>query len=395
MVGLDLLLQQELDELRKLGLFKEMKRIDSAQGPVVKIDGREVILFSSNNYLGLANHPEVIKAQIDAVKEFGAGSCASRLISGNMSLHEELEREIADFKNTERSIVFPTGYMTNVGAISSLVREDDLVICDKLNHASIFDGVRLSRARLRVYPHKNLRKLEEILKKETAYKKKLIITDGVFSMDGDIAPIPDLARIAKKFSAMLMIDDAHAAGVLGETGRGTCEHFGIKEGVDIQMGTLSKAFGSLGGYIAGSRSLVEYIRNRARSFIYTTGLPPAIVSGCIKAIEIAIKDKDLRKRLWQNAERFKTGLKGLGFDTMGSETQIVPVLTGDVSSTMRTAERLFDMGIFAPGVRPPTVPKNKCRIRVSIMATHKDTHIDKAIDAFRRLKNEGIFYNRD
>ncbi|MBU1932391.1 MAG: 8-amino-7-oxononanoate synthase [Candidatus Omnitrophica bacterium] len=388
MKGLDFLLRQELGGLRRHGLFREMKRIDSAQGPVVNIDGREVILLSSNNYLGLATHPEVIKAQIDALREFGTGSCASRLISGNMNLHEELERRIAAFKHEESAIVFSTGYMANLGTISSLVGEGDLVICDKLNHASIIDGVRLSRARLRTYPHKNLRKLKDILEKEKWYKKKLIITDGVFSMDGDIAFIPDLVKLSTEFNAILMVDDAHATGVLGQTGRGTCEHFNVKTGVDIQMGTLSKAFGLLGGYITGSSSLTEYIRNRARSFIYTTGLPPTIAAGCIKAIEIAEKGEDLRKRLWRNATKMRRALKELGFDTMESETQIIPVLTGDVSNTMRTAERLFEMGVFAPGVRPPTVPKNKCRIRVSIMATHKDAHIDKVIDSFRRLKDE-------
>ena len=385
MPSLNVLLRKELDELRRKGLFREMKRIDSAQGPVVNIDGREVILLSSNNYLGLATHPEVIKAQIDALREFGTGSCASRLISGNMNLHEELERRIAAFKHEESAIVFSTGYMANLGTISSLVGEGDLVICDKLNHASIIDGVRLSRARLRTYPHKNLRKLKDILEKEKWYKKKLIITEGVFSMDGDIAFIPDLVKLSTEFNAILMVDDAHATGVLGQTGRGTCEHFNVKTGVDIQMGTLSKAFGLLGGYITGSSSLTEYIRNRARSFIYTTGLPPTIAAGCIKAIEIAEKGEDLRKRLWRNATKMRRALKELGFDTMESETQIIPVLTGDVSNTMRMAERLFEMGVFAPGVRPPTVPKNKCRIRVSIMATHKDAHIDKVIDSFRRL----------
>ncbi|MBU1887618.1 MAG: 8-amino-7-oxononanoate synthase [Candidatus Omnitrophica bacterium] len=386
MFDLNVLLQQEMDELKKLGLFREMKRVDSAQGPVVKIDGREVILLSSNNYLGLATHPDVIKAQIDTLKEFGAGSCASRLISGNMNLHEELEKKIADFKHTESAIVFPTGYMANAGTISSLVGKEDLVICDKLNHASIIDGVRLSRARFRTYPHKNLKKLEDILKKEAGYKKKLIITDGIFSMDGDIASIPDLIKISKRFNAFLMVDDAHATGVLGQTGRGTCEHFNIKEGVDIQMGTLSKALGCLGGFVAGSSPLIDYIRNKARSFIYTTGLPPAIAAGCIKAIEIIEEDSDLRKRLWRNVERFKAALKDLDFDTMGSETQIIPVLTGDISRTMRSAERLFEMGVFAPGVRPPTVPKNKSRIRTSIMATHTDEHIDRVIEAFKKLR---------
>jgi len=385
MISLDLLLQQEIEKLKAQGLFREMRRVDTGQGPVVSIDGKDVILLSSNNYLGLATHPEVINAQVQALKEFGSGSCASRLISGNMKLHETLEKKIAAFKHTESAVVFPTGYMANMGVISAILGENDLIVCDKLNHASIIDGARLSGARLRIYPHKNLEKLEDILKKESAFKKKLIVTDGVFSMDGDIAPIPGLVRIAKRFDAFLMVDDAHATGVLGKTGKGTCEYFGIEDGVDIQMGTFSKAIGCLGGFVTGSRPLIEYIRNKARSFIYTTGLPPAIAAGCIKAIEIMQKDKSLRKRLWHNIGRFKSALGKLGFDTMGSETQIIPILTGDISSTMRSAERLFKMGIFAPGVRPPTVPKNKCRIRTSLMATHTDEHIDRAIKAFKEL----------
>ena len=359
------------------------------------IDNKEVILLSSNNYLGLATHPEVINAQIEALKEFGAGSCASRLISGNMSLHGILERKIADFKHTESAIVFPTGYMANVGTISAIVGKGDLIVCDKLNHASIIDGCRLSDAKLRIYPHKDLERLKEILRKESGFKKRLIITDGIFSMDGDIAPLPEIIEVAKNFNAFLMVDDAHATGVLGKRGSGTCEYFGIKKGVDIQMGTLSKALGCLGGYIAGSRILIDYIRNKARSFIYTTGLPPAILGGCIKAIEIVEKGEDLRKKLWRNVESFRSGLKNIGFDIMDSETQIIPVFTGDISSTMKVSQKLFERGIFAPGVRQPTVPKNKCRIRTSIMATHTDEHISRAIDAFRRLKSEGILCNRD
>lgn len=388
MVSLDLLLRQELEGLRKQGLFREMKRVGSSQGPVVTIDGKNVILLSSNNYLGLATHPEVIEAQINALKEFGSGSCASRLISGNMELHETLEKKIAAFKRAEAAIVFSTGYMANVGVISAIFKEGDLIVCDKFDHASIIDGARLSGARLRAYPHKNLEKLKDILKKESGRNNKLIVTDGIFSMDGDIAPLPELVEIAKRFNAFLMVDDAHATGVLGETGRGTSEHFGVKEGIDIQMGTFSKAFGCLGGFVAGPRSLIEYIRNKARSFIYTTGLPPAVTAGCIKAIDIAEKSGHLRKRLWHNIKRFKSSLNELGFDTMGSETQIIPVFTGDISRTMRSAETLFKMGVFAPGVRPPTVPKNKCRIRTSLMATHTDEHVDKAIEAFRRLKDE-------
>jgi 8-amino-7-oxononanoate synthase len=393
MANLDLVLGQELEILKTRGLFREMRRIDSIQGPTVIIDNKEIILLSSNNYLGLASHPEVIRAQVRATEEFGAGSCASRLISGNMDLHEKLEKKIADFKGREAAIIFPTGYMANVGTISALIGEKDIVACDKLNHASIIDGVRLSGGTLRTYPHKNLKRLEEILKKSSSYRKRLIITDGIFSMDGDIAPLPELIDISQRFGAILMLDDAHATGVLGASGKGTCEYFGITKGVDIQMGTFSKALGNLGGFIAGSRTLIEYIRNKARSFIYSTALSPAIVGGSIKAIEIVEKDPGLRERLWRNVERFRNALIGLDFNIMESKTQIIPISTGDISLTMEVAEFLLKNGILAPGIRPPTVAGKRCRIRTSIMATHSEAHIARVIEVFRRLRSERIFCN--
>ncbi len=393
MANLDRTLQLQLEDLKRQKLFRDMKRIDSKQGPAVSIDGRQVILFSSNNYLGLASHPEVMEAQAQAAKEFGAGSCASRLISGNMLLHEKLEKRIAEFKGAESAIVFPTGYMANVGAISAIAGKGDLIICDKLNHASIIDGARMSGATLRSYPHKNMERLKEILSKASAYNKKLIITDGVFSMDGDIAPLPELLDISRSYGAVLMLDDAHATGILGGTGKGTCEYFGIKEGVDIQMGTFSKALGNLGGFITGSKTLTEYIRNNARSFIYSTSLPPAILAGTLRAIEVAERGNDLREKLWSNVKRLHDGLSALGLNIMDTKTQIIPVFTGDISSTMKASGVLLEKGIFAPGIRPPTVPKNKCRIRLSLMSTHTEGHIDKAIEVFRSLKNEGILCN--
>ena len=395
MFNFDHLLRQELEELKALGLYRETKRIDTIQGPEVIIDGKKVILLSSNNYLGLTSHPEVIKAQAQALEEFGAGACASRLVSGNMSLHEELEERIATFKGTEGAILFSTGYMANVGTISAVSGEKDLIVCDKLNHASIIDGARLSGATLRTYPHKNIERLKDILKKSTSYRRKIIITDGIFSMDGDIAPLPQLIELAERFDAILMLDDAHATGVLGKTGRGTCEHYGVKKGVHIHMGTLSKAIGNLGGFIAGSRPLLDYIRNKARSFIYSTALPPAILGGSIKAIDIVEKDSGLRDRLWANVRKFRSALQELDFNIMGSETQIVPIYIKDAPVTMKTAEFLFKNGIFAPGIRPPTVPKAKCRIRTSLMATHTEEHVDNVVEVFRRLKNEGFFCNRD
>ena len=395
MIEFELVLQKQLYELKKQGLFREMKRIDSMQGPTVRVDNKEIILLSSNNYLGLASHPEVIKAQVQAAQEFGASASASRLISGNMSLHEKLEERIAAFKGTEAAIIFPTGYMANVGTISSLAGEEDIIVCDKLNHASIIDGARLSSAKLRTYPHKNLNRLEDILKKEASCKKKIIITDGIFSMDGDIAPLPEIVEIARKFDAVLMLDDAHATGVLGKKGKGTCEHFGIEKGVDIQMGTFSKALGNLGGFVAGSRVLIEYIRNNARSFIYTTALPPAIVNGCIKAIEIVENDTSLKERLWSNVKEFTTALSELDLDIMDTQTQIIPIRTTDLSSTMKAAEFLFNEGIFAPGIRPPTVAKTKCRIRASLIATHTKEQIERVIDVLKKAKDKGFFCNRN
>ncbi len=329
------------------------------QGPTVIIDDREVILLSSNNYLGLAGHPEVIEAQYRAAKEFGAGSCASRLISGNISLYERLEEKIADFKKTEAAIVFSTGYMTNVGTITALAGKKDLIVCDKLSHASIIDGARLSGAAFRVYPHKDLERLEEILKRSIRYRKRIIVTDGIFSMDGDIAPLIGLIGISERFDAILMLDDAHATGVLGKDGKGTCEYLGIKEGVHIQMGTLSKALGNLGGFIAGSRPLIEYIRNKARSFVYSTALPPAILGGCIKAIDIVQGNAGLRERLWSNVKKFRDALLKLGLNTLDSKTQIIPICIGDASAAMKASEFLLKNGIFAPGIRPPTVPRHR------------------------------------
>ncbi len=385
MNSLDSFLCQEITELKQQGLYRILRRIDSIQGPTVVIDGREVILLCSNNYLGLANHPILINAQIGASKEFGTGACASRLISGNMLLHERLEKRIAEFKECESAIVFSTGYMANLGVITSLVRKGDLVISDRLNHASIIDGIRLSGAEFRVYPHKDIGRLEQLLKHSSnRFRRTLIITDGIFSMDGDIAPLPEIIKVSKRFNAILMVDDAHATGVLGKTGRGTKEYYNIKEGLDIVMGTFSKAFASLGGFIAGSKVLIDYLRNKARSFIYSTGLPPSVLASSLAAIDVIEKEPELRQRLWKKVKRIKNDLKSLGFDTMESQTQIIPVLIGKEDLTMKMSELLFKEGILAVGIRPPSVPKGTSRIRVSIMAMHTDEHIERALEAFKK-----------
>lgn len=376
-------LKEKLNKLQKEGLYRELRVIDSFDGPTIKIAQREYILLSSNDYLGLTQHPKVKESAKEAIEKFGCGSGASRLISGTNQLHCELENKLADFKNTESALIFSSGYAANLGVISSLVGKGDVIIIDKLNHASIIDGCRLSGANIRVYPHKNMNSLEKILKKSQTYHLRLIITDGIFSMDGDIATLPEIVALAKKYQALVMVDDAHGTGVLGKEGRGTVEYFGLEGHIDIQMGTLSKALGSFGGFIAGSNILIEYLKNKARSFIYSTALPPAQVASALTALEIIQTTPELRQRLWENIQYLRKGLQKLGFDTMESQTQIIPVFIGEDDKTMQVAKFLYENGIFAPGIRPPTVPRGTSRIRLSLMATHTKSQIDKVISTFK------------
>jgi len=378
-------LKEELNKLQKEGLYRKPRVIDAFYGPTIEIAQEKYILLSSNDYLGLSQHSKVKEKAKEAIEKFGCGSGASRLISGTLSLHTELENNLAEFKKTEAAIVFSSGYTANLGVISSLVGKGDVIIIDKLNHASIIDGCRLSQADLRIYPHKNMLALEKILKKSQAYHQRLILTDGIFSMDGDIAPLPEIVALAKKYHALVMVDDAHGTGVLGKEGRGTVEHFGLETKIDIQMGTLSKALGSLGGFIAGSNILIEYLKNKARSFIYSTALPPAQVAGALAALEIIQTEPQIRNRLWENVRYLKAGLQKLGLDTMKSQTQIIPVLIGDNDKTMQVANSLYENGIFVPGIRPPTVPKGTARLRLSLMATHTKAHLDKVLVTFQRL----------
>lgn len=376
-------LKEELNKLQKEGLYRELRVIDSFDGPTIKITQREYILLSSNDYLGLTQHPKVKESAKEAIEKFGCGSGASRLISGTNQLHCELENKLADFKKTESALIFSSGYAANLGVISSLVGKGDVIIIDKINHASIIDGCRLSGVNIRVYPHKNMNSLEKILKKSQTYNLRLIITDGIFSMDGDIAPLPEIVALAKKYQAVVMVDDAHGTGVLGKEGRGTVEYFDLEGHIDIQMGTLSKALGSFGGFIAGSNVLIEYLKNKARSFIYSTALPPAQVASALAALEIIQTTPELRQRLWENVRYLRKGLQKLGFDTMESQTQIIPVFIGKDDKTMQVAKFLYENGIFAPGIRPPTVPRGTSRIRLSLMATHTKSHIDKVVSTFK------------
>lgn len=383
---------QEIKRLKKNGLYRSLTKVAGSIGATVSINGRDMILLSSNNYLGLANHPCLKEAAIAVLKKSGTGSGASRLISGNMEIHEELEKRIADFKRCRSALIFSTGYMANIGVIASLAGKGDLVLSDELNHASIIDGCRLSGAEIKVYPHRDIKALNRILSNnrkphsDEEYNKRFIITDGIFSMDGDIAPLPEILKAAKNNNAFVIVDDAHATGVLGETGKGTAEYFGINNDKLIQIGTFSKALGSLGGFVAGDEILIECIRNKSRSFIYSTALPPAVCASSIAALDILEKDLSIRKSLWNNVDKFKERLNIIGFHSVESQTHIIPIIIGDSDLTMKFAKGLYGKGIFVPGIRPPTVPENESRLRVCLMATHTDEQIEFILSAF---KSEG------
>ncbi|WP_026841546.1 8-amino-7-oxononanoate synthase [Citrifermentans bremense] len=370
---------EELEALRAEGLYRSMRVIKGAQGSRVELDGKQVLMLCSNNYLGLADHPELRSAAVFGVA-FGVGSGASRLVSGTMELHEKLEERIAAFKGTERALLFNSGYAANTGIVSALVGRGDAIFSDRLNHASIIDGALLSRADLHRYPHRDMAALERLLQDKGGNGRRLIVTDGVFSMDGDIAPLQDLVRLAKKYGALLMVDDAHGTGVLGPTGRGSGELLGVMDGIDIHMGTLGKGLGSFGAYAAASATICDYLVNKARSFIFSTSLPPAVLAASIAAIELvdSPEGKELREKLAANVALFKEKLAQAGFDTMGSETQIVPIFVGPADATMEFSKELLEQGIFVQGIRPPTVPSGSCRLRCTIMATHEAAELEEA-----------------
>jgi len=367
----------ELIKIKESGLYRDLTAVENAQDTHIKIEGKTYLSFCSNNYLGLASHPSVVAAVKDAVELYGWGAGASRLVSGNMTLHETLENEISKFKKKDAAIVFPTGYMANLGVITSLVSNGDLVICDKLNHASIIDGCRLSGADFRVYAHCNMEKLENILKKSAKYNCKLIVTDSVFSMDGDLAPLPDLVKIAAKYNAMLMVDEAHGTGVFGENGRGVVEHYDLGNEVYVVMGTLSKAIGSLGGYVSGDIDLISYLRNKARTFMYTTALPPAVCAASIAGIKLIQEDPSMRVSLWNNVRLIKDKLNSLNINTISSESQIIPILIGDAKKAVKVSKLLYDNGILIPAIRPPTVPANSSRLRMTVMSSHTKQDLER------------------
>jgi glycine C-acetyltransferase len=377
-------LVEELDQLRQQGLFRPLRVLGSAQDTEVVVDGKHVLNLSSNNYLGLTTHPRLKTAMIEATEQWGAGSGAVRTIAGTMTIHEDLERRLAEFKHTEASLVFQSGFTANLGVLQSLVREGDVIISDELNHASIIDGIRLSKAERSIFKHRDMDDLERHLEKHRDKRVKLVVTDGVFSMDGDIAPLPAIVERAERFGALVMVDDAHASGVLGENGRGSVNHFGLDGRVDLQMGTLSKAIGVLGGYVAGAQPVRDFLIHRARPFLFSTSHPPGVAAACIAAIDVLLAEPERIDRLWKNTARFKEGLRRLGFDTGASETPITPVIVGKGAVAMELSDRLFKLGVFAQGIGFPTVPEGRARIRTIVTSVHTDGQLDRALEAFAK-----------
>jgi glycine C-acetyltransferase len=390
-------LGDELDDLRAKHLYRPLRIMSSAQGPVVVVDGKELISLSSNDYLGLTHHPRLRQAALNAVQEFGVGSGAVRTIAGTMDLHEELERDLAAFKGTEAVLTFQSGFTANTGVIPTITGEQDLIVSDALNHASIIDGMRLSKAPRKIYAHADVEGLRSVLREARQegrdgsgepYRLILIVTDGVFSMDGDIAPLPGIVEAAEEAGAAVFVDDAHASGVLGRNGRGSVDHFGLHGRVAIQVGTLSKAVGVLGGYVAGSQDLRDILVQRARPFLFSTSHPPAVAAACREAIRVMQDEPELIERLWSNTRRFKTELTRLGFDTGVSETPITPVMMGDPDTAGRFSQRLFELGVFAQPVVYPTVALDKSRIRTIVTAAQSDGHLGRALEAFATAGRE-------
>lgn len=379
-------LSDQLDELRRKGTHFRLRILDDMQAPVCTYDGKKVINLASNNYLGLCDHPRLREAAIQATKKYGVGSGAVRTIAGTMKIHMELEEKIARFKNVEACVVFQSGFTANAGTVSAILGKEDFIISDELNHASIIDGARLSRAKIKVFRHKDTAHAEELLKEvQNEPGHKLLITDGVFSMDGDIGPVDKLCDLADKYGAIMMVDDAHASGVLGRNGRGSIDHFGCHGRVDIQVGTLSKAIGALGGYVCGSKDLIDYLYHRARPFLFSTSHPPSVAATCIAAFDILENEPERIQRLWDNARYFKEQLGAAGFDiggktTPASETPITPIILGDGRLTMDFSRALFDAGVMATGIAFPTVPEGKARIRTIMTSEHTRAHLDQALD---------------
>jgi 8-amino-7-oxononanoate synthase len=376
--------EKYLAELSQKHLTRHLRPLESGTGPTVRMGGREVLLFASNDYLGLARHPEVVNAAVYATHVYGAGSGAARLISGSLPPHQEMEEALAKFKGTEAVLTFGSGYLANIGAIPALIGRGGLILADRLCHASLFDGCRLSDADFRIYRHNDMDHLTSLLSKRRKGRRTLIVTDGVFSMDGDLAPLSDLATIAHEYEADLYVDDAHGTGVMGQNGRGTIEHFGLEERIPLHMGTLGKALGSSGAYIAGSDQMIQYLLHRCRSFVFATAPTPASAAAVIAALGIVQREPERRTRLWENRDRLFSGLTRLGFTLAPTSSPIMPVLIGEADKALRLSEQLLDNGLFAPAIRPPTVPAQTSRIRVTVTSEHTTAHIDRALAIFEQ-----------
>ena len=379
-------LSEQLNQWRQEGTYQRLRVLQSESAAHSRFDGKEVINLASNNYLGLTTHPKLREAALEAVRKFGVGSGAVRTISGTMSLHLELEERIAAFKHAKACVVFQSGFAANAGTVAAILGPEDHIISDELNHASIIDGCRLSRAKIHVFPHKDTLAAENILTElDRAAGRKLLISDGVFSMDGDIGPLPGLTAAAEKHGAIMMVDDAHSSGVLGRNGRGTIDHFGLHGRVQVQVGTLSKAIGVLGGYVCGSRDLIEFLYHRARPFLFSTSHPPAVAAACLAAFDVLEQEPERIQNLWNNTKYFKAGLTSSGFDTGMSETPITPVIVGEPKLAHELSRLLFEEGVLATGIGFPTVPKGKARVRTIVTATHTQEELDRALEAFRRI----------
>lgn len=381
---------RELERLKRKDSYRWLRAMEGPPEARMRVDGREVIVLCSSNYLGLATHPRLKAAAIEATERLGVCSAASRLIAGNNELYRTLEERLAVFKRREAALVFSTGYMANLGVISAVVGDGDVVYTDALSHASIVDGCRLSRATVKIFPHNDVDALEDLLKSDTGFRRRLIAVDGVYSMDGDLTPLPDLVKLSKDYDALLMLDDAHGTGILGERGGGTAEHFGLDDpdAVDIEIGTLGKALGSFGAYVVGSRSLREYLINRSRSFIFTCALAPSALAAALATLDVLDEEPVHRQRLWENLRHFREGLHRLGLSTEPSVTHILPVMTYDRQRTMALCERLLELGVFCQGIRPPTVPPGTSRLRFTVTAAHTRADLDRALEAVEKAFRE-------
>jgi glycine C-acetyltransferase len=381
-------LDVELNDLRERGLYRHLRVLEGEQSAHATFDRRSVVNLSSNNYLGLTTHPLLRERALEAIRRFGVGSGSVRPIAGTMAVHLELERRLAAFKQTEAAVVFQSGFTANAGTVAALVGRDDVIVSDELNHASIIDGARLSRAAIKVFPHRDAAAARAIVAAVSKGRRVLIVTDGVFSMDGDLGALPALCDVADEFGCILMVDDAHASGVFGRDGRGTVDHFGLHGRMDVQVGTLSKALGALGGYVAGSQRLIEFLSHRARPFLFSTSHPPAVAATCIAALDVLEHEPQWMAALWENTRFFKAGLVARGFNTGRSESPITPVIVGDGALAMTLSDRLFDAGIFAQGIGFPTVPEGRARVRAIVTATHTRDELQFALDGFAKAGRE-------